>query len=112
MSTSESTLTTFKVWGRTYLIDDQCNPVKSDDTDNISSIQIALTNAGYAEELPMLVSDGQQLLANIMRKKIRDNMHKVHRSKIFVKEILNNSESEIPWETEAYWAFWWWSNTI
>jgi len=47
-----------------------------------------------------------------MRKKIRDNMHKVHRSKIFVKEILNNSESEIPWETEAYWAFWWWSNTI
>lgn len=106
MTTSESELNTFQIFGRTYTTDNQYDPVKSDDTDNISSIQIALINAGYDEELPTSVSDGQRLLANIMQKKIRDNMHKVHRSKIFVKEILNVVEPKSPWETEAYWAFW------
>ncbi|OGC53783.1 hypothetical protein A3B64_00435 [candidate division WWE3 bacterium RIFCSPLOWO2_01_FULL_37_24] len=99
MSNSEMT---FQLWGRTYKLTDEYygDPVKSDDTDSISSIQIALTNAQYAGDVTTSISEGQRLLANLLRLKLETG-----RSVAYVEEI-SDSEPESPWKAEVFWAVW------
>ncbi|OGC53785.1 hypothetical protein A3B64_00445 [candidate division WWE3 bacterium RIFCSPLOWO2_01_FULL_37_24] len=103
MTTSESN--TFQIWGRTYITDDHHDPVKSDDTDSISSIQIAITNAQYTSgDVPTSVSEGQQLLANLLKTNFEFDSHIIGQESYF--ERIREQEPDIPWKAEVFWAFW------
>lgn len=100
MSTS-----TFQVYGRVYITNDYGDQVKSDDTDDISSIQIALSNTQYARDVPTSIIDGQWLLAEILRSTFIRHAYATGHSVMYVEEITDG-EPNSAWEAEAYWAFW------
>lgn len=108
MSTSESTSTsesnTFQIWGRTYITDDYGDPIKSDETDSISSIQIALTNAEYTGDVPTSVSEGQRLLATLLKTNFEIDAHILGHSETYFEKI-REQEPNCPWTAEVYWAF-------
>lgn len=62
----------------------------------------------YTGDVPTSVTEGQQLLANILREKFKHGVHE-RRSRSVVCVVGNAQELTpgIPsWEIEARWAFW------
>lgn len=104
MDTSKE-LITFKVWGRTYITNKHGEPIKSDDTDSISSIQIALTNAKYHGPVPTSESEGQRILATILKTNFELDAHELGYSEADI-EIIRGQEPENPWKAEVFWAIW------
>ena len=111
MATSESTSTstsesnTFQIWGRTYITDDYGDPIKSDDTDSISSIQIALTNSKYTGDVPTSVTEGQRLLATLIQTNFELDAHVIGYPERHLEKI-REQEPSCTWKAEIFWAFW------
>lgn len=103
ITNSESEIT-FQIWSRTYITNAYGDPIKSNDTDSISSIQIAISNSGYTGDVPTSVNEGQQLLATLIKTNFELDLHITGYPESYIEEIAER-EPENPWRAEVFWAF-------